>query len=184
MKRKHRSSSRPAQAIALDHGPAIRLARGEVMVPEKPRADPDNPNRSIMGAEVVCGYDRLWAFGLLTDDQREAADRLERALAAIQGGKEGGADFSGVRLAPWQKGHPAARQIQAAADLATARAWLGLGGYENTVSVVGANVWPWEWGSIPLDRKGVPDWSALPGSSISHLRTCLKILVSVWRIDA
>lgn len=176
--RKPRRSSRPA-AVALDHGPAIRHARGEVVVIE--RADPDSPNRTVRGARVAVGYHVLWAQGLITDDMHEAADRLTMALEWAQGAKEGGADFSGVRLAPWQKGHPSARQIQAAADLADARGSLGLGSYENAVSAIGANVWPWEWGG---GSPAPQHWDRLPKEALDHLRVSLQILVQVWRIDA
>lgn len=45
------------QAVALDHGPAIRQQRGEVVVLD--RADPDAPNRTVRGARALDPLDRI-----------------------------------------------------------------------------------------------------------------------------
>lgn len=156
--------------------------------PDRPMFEEDKKGRLVQvgfherrGLRAVVGYHVLWAQGLITDDMHEAADRLTMALEWAQGAKEGGADFTGVRLAPWQKGHPSARQIQAAADLADARGVLGLGSYENAVSAIGANVWPFEWGG---GSPAPQHWDRLPKEALDHLRASLQILVQVWRIDA
>lgn len=45
------------QAVALDHGTAIRLARGDVAVADRP--DPDAPNRTVRGAKALDPLDRI-----------------------------------------------------------------------------------------------------------------------------
>ena len=166
----------PPPPVALAHGPPIRLARGEVVIPEKGRADPDNPNRTVMGARVI--YHALWAAERLGDDHHEAADRLLVALEAAQGAKDGGGEFSGIRLAPWQHGHPGARQLQARTDLRVACQALGLLAFNDLVSAVGANAWPDAWGEEP------ECWHAAPQETLRPMKTSLEILVQVWRINA
>lgn len=158
-----RKPRRAPPAVALDHGPAIRLARGETAVRDAP--DPDAPNRTVRRAAVRVLYHGLWADGLLTDDQHEAADRLLVALEAAQGARDGGLP-PGIRVAPHQQGSPSARQVQATADLRLAREALGLVAWEDLVRFVGANLWPMTWA---------------PGA-LGELRSSLDVLCLAWRI--
>ena len=116
---KHRKPRRTGPpAIALDHGTAIRLARGDLLVADRP--DPDAPQRTIRRASVRVHYEHMG----LTDPQREAADRL-----CVQAERAGGAawrpDGIVVALHPSQRGHPAEWQVAAVSDLRQARAALG-----------------------------------------------------------
>lgn len=174
MSRKHRARAPRAAAVVLDHGPGIRIRRGDVVVAD--RADPDSPNRTVRGARVI--YHAMWAADRLGDHHHEAADRLLVALEAAQGAKDRGADFSGVRLAPWQQGHPSARAVQAAADLRTASEALGPAAFRDLVAAVGANVWPASWGAEP------ECWHAAPQETLRPMKCSLEILVQVWRITA
>jgi hypothetical protein len=178
-KRKPRSTAAP-RAVALDHGPADRhgrLMRSDVEVLNRP--DPDHPKGvGVHGARVRCLYHVLWLAGLLTHDQHEAADRFLVALEAAQGACESRAGQSGVRLAPWQQGHPAARQVQAAADLRAAKAALGPIGWAQMLHAVGANAWVPAWGKEP------EPWDIASQLSVEPLRASLQTLVSLWRIDA
>ncbi|MFZ2718176.1 MAG: hypothetical protein WAZ12_00060, partial [Candidatus Absconditicoccaceae bacterium] len=104
-----------------DMGPSIR--RGAVLVGYRP--DPDKPSGvAILGARAVIIYDWMHAQGLLTDEQREAADRylvrLEQATGAVDtGGKRRG---DGGDLSPC----PTERIVRALADLRRADAVLGV----------------------------------------------------------
>jgi hypothetical protein len=117
MARRTKRSTAP-RAVALDHGPGIRLARGDVVVLD--RADPDTPNRTVRGARVAVHY----AAMSLTETQREAADRL-----CVQAERAGGAAWRPegivVALHPSQRGHPAEWQVAATTDLRHAQAALG-----------------------------------------------------------
>ncbi len=114
---KHRKP-RPVAAVALDHGPAIRLARGDVLVADRP--DPDMPTRTIRRASVRVHYEHMD----LTEPQREACDRL-----VVQAERAGGAAWKPdgviVTLHPSQRGHPAEWQLAALTDVRQARAALG-----------------------------------------------------------
>lgn len=174
---KRRDKPRAPVAPVLDHGPADsrgRLTRTDAVLAD--RADPDSPNRTIRGARVI--YHALWAADRLGDDHHEAADRLLVALEAVQGAKEWDDEFPGVRLAPWQQGHPGARQIQAAADLRVACAALGLAAFNDLVSAVGANAWPEAWGDEP------EEWHAAPQHALAPMKASLEVLVQVWGINA
>jgi hypothetical protein len=106
-----------------DLGPAIRLARGDVEVVDRP--DPERPQGvSIRGARRRVAYHVLWIQGALTDEQHEAADRylvrLEQAAGATEGSPQritgaGGGGYDG----------PTERQVVALADLRAADAVLG-----------------------------------------------------------
>ena len=171
---KRRTPRTAPRAVALDHGPALRIARGDVAIADRP--DPDAPNRTVHGARVI--YHAVWAAGRLGDDHHEAADRFLVALEAAQGASEARAGHSGVRLAPWQQGHPSARQIQAAADLRVAKAALGPVGWTELLQAIGANAWPAAWGDEP------EDWHAAPQHVLEPLRVSLEVLVEVWRINS
>lgn len=104
--------------VRMDHGPAIRLARGDFVVGDRP--DPDAPQRTIRRASVRVHYEHMG----LSEPQREAADRL-----CVQAERAGGAawrpDGIVVALHPSQRGHPAEWQVAAVADMRQARAALG-----------------------------------------------------------
>lgn len=177
-----RPKRRPPPAVALDHGPAIRIARGDVVPVDGP--DPDNPNRTVRRAELVVGYHVLWANKLITDDQHEAADRLLVALEAVQGASDGAGTDPAVKVAHWLQGHPATRQVQAAADLRRASEALGAVHYANAVVFVGGNAMPAAWGQTPLSRDKQPQWRLLDDVALRHVRATLETLVQVFGIDA
>ena len=100
------------QASYADLGPAIR--RAAVVVDYRP--DPDKPSGTpVLGARAVIIYDWMHAQGLLTDEQREAADRylvrLEQASGAVDTGAPRRSD--GGDLSPC----PTERIVRALADL-------------------------------------------------------------------
>jgi hypothetical protein len=118
---------------AADYGPRARLDNGTAVMGY--RADPDRPNApEIRGARAFVAYEQLHSQGLLSDPEREAADRILVAAEAVTGAKHG--DGGGLRgRAFWECGGVSPRMVQAAADLravgevldrATADAVLGL----------------------------------------------------------
>jgi len=109
------------QASYADLGPAIR--RAAVVVDYRP--DPDKPSGTpVLGARAVIIYDWMHAQGLLTDEQREAADRylvrLEQASGAVDTGAPRRSD--GGDLSPC----PTERIVRALADLRRADEVLGV----------------------------------------------------------
>lgn len=113
---------KPRRAVPLevraDHGTAIRLARGDLDVSDRP--DPENPNRTVRRASVRVHYTHMG----LTDPQMEAANRL-----CVQVERAGGGmwkpDGVVVSLHPSQRGHPAEWQLAATRDVENARVALG-----------------------------------------------------------
>lgn len=179
---RRRDKPRREPAVALDHGPALRLARGDTELVDG--ADPDAPARTVRRAEVRCLYHVVWGLELITDDQHEAADRLLVACEAESGAKDRGPLGLHVRRAPWDVGVPDARRRQAASDLMAAKAALGPGCFEATLSAV-CSEWPLEWGgACPEDHEGRPRWELLSKTQLAHLRASLDILVQVWLISA
>ena len=128
-----RKPRKQPRAVALDHGPAVRLARGDVVVADRP--DPDMPNRTLRAARAVVHY----ASMRLTAPQREAAGRL-----CVQAERAGGAawrpDGIVVALHPSQRGHPAEWQVAAITDLRRAHALLGPAAWAVVWRAVVANV--------------------------------------------
>jgi len=100
---------------AADYGPRARLANGTAVLTY--RADPDKPNApAIRAARAYVAYEALHSQGLLSDPEREAADRILVAAEAITGAKHG--DGGGLRgRAFWECGGVSPRMVQAAADL-------------------------------------------------------------------
>lgn len=88
------------------------------------RPDPEKPQGApVRGARAVILYDWLHTKGLLTDEQREAADRylvrLEQASGAVECRGERIHGLIGA-------GTPTERQVSALADLRQADAVLGV----------------------------------------------------------
>lgn len=110
------------QASYADLGPAIR--RAAVLVDYRP--DPDKPQGApVMGARAVIIYDWMHAQGLLTDEQREAADRYLVRLEQASGAVDRGAprrSSDGGELSPC----PTERIVRALADLRRADEVLGV----------------------------------------------------------
>ena len=120
-----------------------QVANGRVVLGVE-RPDPDRPMRdqagvqvgyhTTTGARAFVAYEQLHSQGLLSDPEREAADRVLVAAEAVTGAKHG--DGGGLRgRAFWECGGVSPRMVQAAADLravgevldrATADAVLGL----------------------------------------------------------
>ncbi len=109
-----RAKLRPAEPPA-DYGPAQRLRNGTALLTY--RADPDKPQApAIRGAKAYVAYEALHSQGLLSDTEREAADRILIAAEAITGAQHG--DGGGLRgRAFWETGGVSPRMVQAAADL-------------------------------------------------------------------
>ena len=127
-KRRRGRPERPVEAYA-DLGPSIRRTRAagavEAPVVVAYRPDPDKPQGApVMGARKVILYDWLHAHGMLTDGQREAADRylvrLEQASGAVECRGERVVRGGGGQ------GTPTERQVSALADLRRADAVLGV----------------------------------------------------------
>jgi hypothetical protein len=132
----NRLRGRPEKAVAVDLGPAQRLANGTAWVAY--RADPENPGRPSVraaGAKVI--YHQLWTAGHLTDEQHEAADRYLTRLEVASGAK---VDTRGHGAASYG---PTAAQVAALADLRIADAVIGpLPLVKAVCTVIGWNIWP------------------------------------------
>lgn len=100
---------------AADYGPRARLNNGTAVLTY--RADPDKPNApAIRAARAYVAYEALHSQGLLSDQEREAADRICVAAEAVTGAKHG--DGGGLRgRAFWECGGVSPMMVQAAADL-------------------------------------------------------------------
>lgn len=98
-----------------DYGPRSRLDNGTAVLGY--RADPDRPHApAIRAARVYVAYEALHSNGLLSDAEREAADRICVAAERVSGAKDG--DSGGLRgRAFWECGGISPQAVQAAADL-------------------------------------------------------------------
>jgi hypothetical protein len=126
-----------AKQPAADHGP--REQRHRVTI--RDRGDPDAPNVTIRRAEVRVIYHELWARGLLTDAQHEAADRLSIALECVEGGASGLAPGGGGS-GPYGRMPMSARAMQAAEDVRRAQDRLMPVEYQVAREVAAFNRWP------------------------------------------
>lgn len=99
------------------------------------RPDPDRPMRDdagvqvgfhmTVGARAYVRYEHWHSQGLLTDPEREAADRIALAAEAMTGATCGeGGGLKGKAF--WQVGGPSARMVQAAADMRCLDVVLGM----------------------------------------------------------
>jgi hypothetical protein len=99
---------------AADYGPRQRLQNGTAVLIY--RADPDKPQApAIRAARAYVAYEALHSQGLLSDAEREAADRILVAAEAITGARWGSGSVSGKAF--WECGGPTAVMVQAASDL-------------------------------------------------------------------
>jgi hypothetical protein len=169
-----RRRRRAAPALStFDHGPRIGGAlRPEVAVME--RADPDNPNRTVRGARRRSGYDWLHARGVISDAQREAADRYCTAHERASGASERRRAII-ARVPPWMQGHPTMEQLAAVGDIGLAQA------------VIGTKVNRLVLDAITLEGRTLESLSAqlsepVPGV-IGRLRAVLDIMAEQWGID-
>lgn len=104
---------RRAEAPVADYGPRQRVLNGTVVLGY--RADPDKPQAPVIrAARAYVAYEALHSQGLLSDPEREAADRILIAAELITGSKSGEGKVGGGAF--WQCG-VAPRMLQAAADL-------------------------------------------------------------------
>ena len=152
---------------AADHGP--REQRHRVVI--RDRGDPDAPNVTIRRAEVRVIYHELWARGLLSDAQHEAADRLSIALECVEGGASGLAPGGGGS-GPYGRMPLSARAMQAAEDVRRARETLSFAEYIIARYVCALNHWP---GYKPED--------GLPPAGDRVLRGILRKLAHMWGME-
>lgn len=168
MAKRHRQAANPS-----DLGPRIAGAlRTDVVVAD--RADPDAPNRTVRAASRRAGYDWLHARGVITDAQREAADRYCVAHER-QSGASDRRQASIARVPPWQQGHPAQQQIKATGDIRMVHAWVGQ--RINRIVLDG----------VVLEGRSLDGLAALlsepvPGI-LGRLRAVLDIMAFQWGID-
>lgn len=106
---------RRAAEPAGDYGPRARLDNGTAVLTY--RADQDKPNApAIRAAAAYVAYEALWSNGLLTDVEREAADRICVAAELVTGARE--TTGGGLRgRAFWECGGVSPMAVQAASDL-------------------------------------------------------------------
>jgi hypothetical protein len=105
-----RKPRRPPETSDL--GPAQRLRNGTVVLTF--RADPDKPAApAIRGARAFIAYEALHSQGLISDPEREAADRILIAAELVTGARLG--DGGGV--AAWDRGGVSPSAVAAAATL-------------------------------------------------------------------
>lgn len=104
----------------LDHGPALRLIRGEVVLEDA--ADPDAPNRTLRRARVQWVPDVLLARGSIGQHHHDAATRYVVTYErGIMGARErSSADIRAPRAAP--TGMPLAQLLAASDHQGAARA--------------------------------------------------------------
>lgn len=141
-------------------------SRSSVVVRARP--DPDAPGRTVLRAEVVSVYDRLWALGLLSDAEREAADRVAISaetvarigVASSLPGGGGGGDA------------PSERRLRAAG-------WL-----RETSDLLGAVETAWVIETCALAAWPVAPTRAekAPGETIERLRAALARLAAWWEM--
>jgi hypothetical protein len=100
---------------AADYGPRARLDNGTAVLTY--RADPDRPNApEIRGARAYVAYEALHSQGILTDQERDAADRILFAAETVSGARYG--EGGGLRgRAFWESGGITPLMVEAAADL-------------------------------------------------------------------
>ncbi len=163
-----------AAGPAADLGPAIRLARGDVV--EEFRPDPAKPQGApVKGARASQGgHDYLRRRGSLDAAQHAAAARYADAWQGMErSGSTLGAAGS-VRLPPHQQGHPTQAMVACAADVRLAVECLGPGArlLVHQVSVQG-----WTLGTIG-GAAGEGDQVTL-----GRLRGALDRLAEVWGIE-
>lgn len=162
----------PAEPVA-DFGPRIGGAlRPDVVVLDRP--DPETPNRTIRVAQRRAGYDWLHARGVLSDSQREAADRYCVAHERETGASERRRAII-ARVPPWQKGHPTLEMLEASRSITEAHA--AIRGKANREVLDG----------VVLEGKTLEGLSSklsepVPGI-VGRLRACLDILAEQWGID-
>lgn len=145
------------------HEPLPGAATARVVAED--RADPDKPQGTpVRGARAVIVYEWLHAQRLLTDEQREAADRylarLEQASGAMDGARDRNVEAGRNTGLP---GGPTDRQVAALADLRDADEVLG------------------------RDRdmvREVVGWNREPehGLNVAQFRTALQRLAEWWRM--
>jgi hypothetical protein len=128
--RKRHRAAEPAG----DYGPRARLDNGTAILTY--RADPDKPNApAIRGAAAYVAYDALWSDGVLTDTEREAADRIVNAVEAETGARWGQGSSAGG-LAHWERGGPTPLMLQASADLRALREVLDAATHDAVIRLV------------------------------------------------
>lgn len=170
-KARHRRAQ-SAEPVA-DFGPRIGgVLRPEVVVLDRP--DPDAPNRTIRVAQRRAGYDWLHARGVLSDSQREAADKYCVAHERETGASERRRAII-ARVPPWQKGHPTMEMLEASRTITEAHA--AIRGKANREVLDG----------VVLEGKTLEALSAhlsepVPGI-VGRLRACLDIMAAEWGID-
>lgn len=104
-----------------DYGPSAAMSRREVV----DAADPDNPNRTVRRARVVCHYDTAWRRGSLTAEERNACDRYARLVEAAGGACEDRGEFVGDRPPPHMRDGGILAKVRAQAVITDANAALG-----------------------------------------------------------
>ena len=108
-----RRRGRPETPPAADYGPRARLDNGTAVLTY--RADPDRPQApAIRAARAFVAYDAMHARGELTDEQREAADRIAVAAECVAGATEADGPTS---RAFWEYQGVVGRRLQAARDM-------------------------------------------------------------------
>ena len=173
MKMARRRPARATPEPVSDFGPRIGGAlRPDVVLLDRP--DPEAPNRTIRVAQRRAGYDWLHARGVLSDSQREAADRYCVAHERETGASERRRAII-ARVPPWQKGHPTMEMLEASRTITEAQA--AVRGHANREVLDG----------VVLEGKTLEALSAqlsepVPGI-LGRLRACLDILAEQWGID-
>lgn len=165
-----RKRGRPPKAEVAsyaDLGPRIRHealpGASTARVVSTYRPDPEAPSApAIRGARAVIIYEWLHAQGLLSDPQREAADRYLVQLERASGAVEGRPDASGVRSNAVMG--PSDRQVAALADLRLADE------------------------ALAEDRdlvRGIVGWNCEPpeGVPLVRFRAALQRVADVWGMD-
>ena len=160
---------------AVDLGPAIRLARGEVVA--EFRADPDNPQRGTVkgGRAAQGGHDYLLRRGSLDAEQHRAAEFYCAAWHTVsRSGCSLPSAESVARVAPHQQGHPSAQMVDAAGMLRLAKQALGPGALFLVQRVV-----------VEGSTLGTIGGAAGEGDQVTlgRLRAALDRLCEVWDVE-
>lgn len=169
-KKTRKSASKAYDARGLDRAPDFGPAEQARRVRVRVAADPDRPNASIVRAEVISVPHRLWELGWLSDEEREAADRIAQAYETVQ---RVGSCLSSLVRASGSGG-----QVHVTEAAVRASGWL-----REVYSALGPVKGAWTIEVCALNRWPVPPAEAQRAArSAAKLQRQLRIMARRWKM--